>query len=151
MHRTNDELLDKLYGIANVETENHLKTCAECASRWERLSMQRTRLESSPVVSDEFLAAQRRKIYARIEEKPPVWWHAMFSQKGFAAGLAALLVVAGGLAFFSTGQAPIQAPKTVVAESQMSDTQFFAEMASIEQSPLPQPAKPIKALFVQEQ
>lgn len=150
-HWTNDQLLDKLYGISDSQAaaEFHLKDCGDCSARWERLTMQRSSVVSAAAVPEEFLAAQRRKIYARMDEKPPVWWQSIFSQNGFAASAAAVLVIVGGLAFYRSGQAPL--PHTnPVAQQEVSDSQFFAEMARIEQTSMPQAVSPIKALFVQE-
>lgn len=161
-HWTNDEMLDKLYGIAPpgvenaaqnaAETEEHLRSCSDCSARWDRLTMQRAAVTSKPEVTDSFLAAQRRRIYARMEQ-PVAWWESLFSQKGFAAGVAAILVVAGGLVFFRPASGPVPAPGTTAQTQQqeLSDAQFFSEMASIEQSSLPRAASPIKALFQQEQ
>jgi len=151
-HWTSDELLDKLYGISDADAvaESHLKDCADCSSRWQRLTMQRTSASAEPVVSEEFLAAQRRKIYARMDEKPPVWWQSVFSQKGFAASAAAVLLIVGGLAFFRSGHPSIARPVAPTQQQDVSDAQFFAEMSRIEQSSMPQAVTPIKALFVQE-
>jgi len=147
-HWTSDQLLDKLYGISDAEpaAETHLKDCPDCSARWDRLTMQRSAVLQTPQVSDEFLAAQRRKIYSRMEEKP-VWWHSLVSQKGFAASAAAVLLIVGGLAFFRTGTTPVAKP--VAQQQEVSDSQFFAEMSRIEQSAMPQAVSPIKALFVE--
>ena len=155
-HWTNDQMLDKLYGILDAEaaSETHLRDCGDCSARWERLTMQRSSVLSTPTVSgdvpEEFLAAQRRKIYTRMDEKPPVWWQSLFSQNGFAASAAAVLVIVGGLAFYRSGQTPLSHTNPVTQQQDISDSQFFAEMASIEQSSMPQAVSPIKALFVQE-
>ena len=149
-HWTSDQLLDKLYGISDAApaAETHLKDCPDCSARWDRLTMQRSAVLESPKVSDEVLAAQRRKIYARMDEKP-AWWHSLVSQKGFAASAAAVLLIVGGLAFFRTGTAPVAKPVVAVQQQEVSDSQFFAEMSRIEQSAMPQAVSPIKALFVQ--
>lgn len=151
-HWTSDQLLDKLYGISNAEAaaESHLGSCADCSARWDRLTMQRVAIVEPPAVSNDFLAAQRRSIYARMDQKPPLWWHSLFSQKGFAASAAAVLVIVGGLAFFRSGPVPLTHPTVASPQQEVSDTQFFAEMSRLEQSSMPQAVSPIKALFVQD-
>jgi hypothetical protein len=150
-HWTYDELLDKLYGIASDDAaaDSHLASCEDCSGRWGRLTMQRKSIVAKPEVPVEVLAAQRRAIYARMEARPVAWWQAPFSQKGFATGFAALLLIAGGLAFLRPAPAPAPMAKNAaqVQQPEVSDAEFFAEIASVEQSTMPRAAAPIQALF----
>jgi hypothetical protein len=134
-HLTTDELVDRLYGVG---AGGHLDECEECAERFGQLR-ERREMATEPVeASYEFLAAQRRNIYARMGEKPQArmkWLPALAA--------AAFLVVAG---VFVHHPAMQQAAKPEVV-----DPQLFADVYSMEQSMEPLAAKPIQALFDQDQ
>src|SRR5271165_2284038 len=99
-HLTNDELLHRLYGLGEAEGETnlHLRECAGCAERWRAYERRRAEtagaLDLSSDASSEYLAAQRRRIYARLEERPGgmhVRW---------APAVAAGFLLAAGLYLF---------------------------------------------------
>jgi hypothetical protein len=71
-HLSDDALIDALYGIASVEAE--VRECAWCAARWSDFQAKRTAAAEMPQVPSEVLAAQRRKIYDRIEHPARMDW-----------------------------------------------------------------------------
>jgi hypothetical protein len=133
-HLTTDELVDRLYG---VEPGGHLDECRECSARLRELEARKA-MASAPVeASYEFLAAQRRNIYARMGEKPQArmkWVPALAA--------AVCLLVAGVMT---------HRPVVQTAKPEVVDPQLFSDVYSMEQSMEPLAAKPIDALFEQEQ
>jgi hypothetical protein len=87
-----------------------------------------------PEVSPEFLAAQRRAIYRRLDQ-PRGNWFAMRWALSFAL---LLLVVAGGLTLESRHNR--RAPA-------ISDEQLFSDLSAMEQSNEPKAIQPIHGLF----
>ena len=133
-HLTNDELVDRLYGVG---TGDHLDGCRECSERFRRLSEHKAMAAEPMPASYEFLAAQRRNIYARMGEKPQA------RMKWVPALAAAVCLLAAGV-FLSH-------PASQVAKPEIVDPQLFADVYSMEQSMEPLAAKPIHALFEQDQ
>jgi hypothetical protein len=133
-HLTIDELVDRLYGVG---TGDHLNSCDQCSQRFQQLR-ERREMAAEPVpASYEFLAAQRRDIYARMGERPRArmqWVPALAA--------AACLLAAGVF---------VNRPVAQVAKPEIVDTQLFADVYSMEQSMEPLAAKPIDALFEQDQ
>jgi hypothetical protein len=133
-HLTIDELVDRLYGVG---TGDHLNSCDQCSERFQQLR-ERREMAAEPVpASYEFLAAQRRDIYARMGERPRArmqWVPALAA--------AACLLAAGVF---------VNRPVAQVAKPEIVDTQLFADVYSMEQSMEPLAAKPIDALFEQDQ
>lgn len=133
-HLTTDELVDRLYGVG---AGDHLNECDECSERFAELRQRREMAVEPVEASYEFLAAQRRDIYARMGEKPRTgmkWLPALAA--------AAFLVVAGVF---------VHHPAAQVAKPEVVDAQMFADVYSMEQSMEPLAAKPIHALFDQDQ
>ena len=89
-HLSEDALLDAVYGIAGSEAEAHLRGCADCAQRLHEWHEKRAAAAESVEISGEFLAAQRRKIYERIERPSRKHWL-------WAPGLAAACALAVGV------------------------------------------------------
>ncbi len=152
-HLTNDELLHRLYGLGEAEGETnlHLRECSECADRWRTFERRRAETAAGPEVSSEFLAAQRRGIYARLEERSSgmhVRW---------APAVAAGFLLAAGVYLFIPGPIPGRhgvartpnrpVPVAHVVHAEMSDEQLFSDVYSMEQSVEPRAAVPIHALF----
>jgi hypothetical protein len=133
-HLTIDELVDRLYGVG---TGDHLNSCDQCSQRFQQLR-ERREMAAEPVpASYEFLAAQRRDIYARMGERPRArmqWVPALAA--------AACLLAAGVF---------VNRPVAQVAKPEIVDAQLFADVYSMEQSMEPLAAKPIDALFEQDQ
>jgi hypothetical protein len=135
-HLNDDQLIERLYGVAE---HPHLDGCVPCSARFKELELRRAELVHPTTVSSEFLAAQRRKIYSRLEEKP----HAGLK---WAPALAAACAIAIGL--FVYRPTPTTVP---VTKSDSGDAQLFSEVYSMEQSTEPRAAAPIHALFEDNQ
>jgi hypothetical protein len=137
-HLTSDELVDRLYGVgAGDHLSGHLNDCGECSERFRQLRERREMAVETVPASYEFLAAQRRDIYARMGERPRArmqWVPALAA--------AACLLAAGVF---------INRPVAQVAKPEIVDPQLFADVYSMEQSMEPLAAKPIDALFEQDQ
>jgi len=94
-----------------------------------------------PEVSSEFLAAQRRSIYRRLDER-----HLNWISMRWALSLAILLlVVAGGLTLERRHKTTpaISAPVSAA----VSDDQLFSDLAAMEQSNEPKAIQPMHGLF----
>lgn len=133
-HLSADALLDGLYGLADHEP--HLRECAICAQRFSEWRRKRESAANlSTEVSSDFLAAQRRKIYERLEQPEP-------KRLRWAPALAmACLVAVGALVYHpATPPAPQQ-------RAEASDSQLFSDAYSMDQSLEPSAAAPIHALF----
>lgn len=137
-HLTSDELVDQLYGTG--DQQDHLRSCADCSERFEQLLERRKMGAESVSASQEFLAAQRRNIYARMGERRQ-------SQTKWVPTLAAgvLLVAAGVFAY-----RPADHQAMPVAKPEIDQAQLFSDVYSMEQSMEPNAAKPIHALFEQD-
>ncbi|HTD45583.1 MAG TPA: hypothetical protein VK687_15455 [Bryobacteraceae bacterium] len=140
-HLSNDALLDMLYGLNSHEP--HLRECAVCAERFSELRRRREILASavdlSREVSSDFLAAQRRKIYARLARPGPKrlrWAPAL------APALAMICLVAVGMLVYHPAT-----PPTPKQHGEVSDSQLFSDAYSMDQSLEPSAAAPIHALF----
>ena len=65
-HWTDEQLIDHLYGVGPAD--GHLDQCELCRDRLTALEVRRQQVSMAEPVSDDFLAAQRRAIYARLSE-----------------------------------------------------------------------------------
>jgi hypothetical protein len=131
-HLTTDELVDRLYGVG---ASDHLDHCRECSERFRQLCDRKAMAAETRPASYEFLAAQRRNIYARMGEKPQT------GLKWVPAVAAAVCLVAAGVFVYRPAQAP---------RPEITDAQLFSDVYSMEQSMEPLAASPIHALFEQE-
>ena len=141
-HLSEDALLDAVYGIAGSAAEAHLRRCADCAQRLQEWHEKRAAAVESVEnieISGEFLAAQRKKIYERIERPSRKHWL-------WAPGLAAACALAIGV--FVYHPAPKEQPRR---NAEISDAQLFGEVYSMEQSLEPTAAAPARALFEEQQ
>jgi hypothetical protein len=133
-HLTGGELIAKLY---SAESE----TCPECRVRLLALEGLRVEAAASEEVSAEFLARQRRTIYARMgaRSRPLL---------GLAPALATAAVVALAIGLFvrQPARQPARTP-VIAAQAEVGDSQLFSELVSMEQSAEPRAALPIRALF----
>ncbi len=97
----------------------------------------RTQSLPEPEVSSEFLAAQRRVIYRRIEEPRRNWMSIRW-----ALSLAMLvLMVAGGLTLERRHKSAPGIP------SATADEQLFSDLSAMEQRNEPKAIQPIHGLF----
>jgi predicted anti-sigma-YlaC factor YlaD len=135
-HLSNDELLNRLYGVSQDQTsdDGHLESCPQCARRWQEMRERRALSiqESGIEVPEQFFSAQRNAIYARLEKASPRRW--LWAPAAVAAG--------GLLAVGLFVHRPATPPR---AES--TDVQLFSDVYSMEQSAEPAAAAPIHALF----
>jgi hypothetical protein len=141
-HLKMDELVDRLYGVVadgDVSRDEHLKSCVDCQSRWNEMRRLKAEIAAPAPVSNDFLAAQRRKIYSRLDEKPR-------TSLAWAPALAATALLAIGIAVYRPAATPIH-----LAQPDAADTQLFAEVYSMEQSAEPSVAAPIHTLFEDNQ
>ena len=138
-HLSEDALLDAVYGIAGNAAETHLRRCVDCAQRLQEWHEKRAAAVESVEISSDFLAAQRKKIYERIERPSRKHWL-------WAPGLAAACALAIGL--FVYHPAPKEQPRR---HAEISDAQLFGEVYSMEQSLEPAAAAPARALFEEQQ
>ena len=132
-HLQDDELLDQIYGLA--DNHSHLESCNECARRWSALQERRTRLVSAEELPNDFLASQRRTIYARLGEQPG-------RQMRWVPAVAAACLFAIGVFIFRPAETQRPDP---------SDAQLFSDVYSMEQLTEPRAAAPIHALFEDNQ
>ena len=137
-HLSEDALLDAVYGIAGNDADAHLRGCTDCAQRLHEWQEKRASTVASIEIPGEFLAAQRRKIYERIERPSRKHWL-------WAPGLAAACALAVGI--FVYHPAP-QQPVNKAAE--ISDAQLFGDIYSMEQAVEPAAAAPARALFEEQ-
>ena len=121
MHRSSVELLDQLYGLAG--RDGHLEGCAECGKRLEEMNAARRRSagEARAALPADFLAAQRARIWQRVEEGP---WRRMLV-KPLPAAAAAAVILAGFLLWSPGKPAPYP------------DDQLLADVAAAVAPPLP--------------
>ena len=138
-HLNHDELLECLYGIGRREAHAHLLECKECAGRYAACERRRSEAVAPVEVSSDFLAAQRRTIYAQLQQPPR-------SQAKWAPALAAGLLLALGLFLGWPSVNPPERPAPAV-KAEISDEQLFSDVYSIEESIEPRAAAPIQRLF----
>ena len=133
-HLTTDQLIDRVYGLNTlVNDDDHISECPECAARLKAIETKRRDVTQSSPVSSEFLAAQRRAIYSRIDRPAP-------RRLRWVPALAA----AGALAVVALVH---QTPAPPVTHPEPNDAQLFSEVYSMEQSTEPAAAAPIHQLF----
>ena len=136
-HFSEDELLDRLFGISS-RSDSHLDACAECRASWNVLSkaraaeLRRTQLD----LPESFLMQQRMNVMNRIERRVSRNW-----LPGPAPALALAMLCAIAVLLVRPAPAPVE----------VSDAQFFSEVYSVAESTQPNSAAPIQNLFQGEQ
>jgi len=136
-HWTDDQLIDHLYGVGPAD--GHLPGCKQCHARFAALEVRFKTTLAEPV-SDEFLAAQRRAIYARLSG-PHSWWNDLPVRK-LAAAAAMLLVLAGSVTFYESRQ------QRELAEAR-ADVQLAQDASRMCTESEPLATAPLKGLFVE--
>jgi hypothetical protein len=103
----------------------------------------RGRLQSlpEPEVSSEFLAAQRRSIYRRLDEP-----HRNWIPMRWALSLAMLLLVFAGGLTLERGHKTAPAVSATMS-APVSDDQLFSELSAMDRSSEPKAIQPIHGLF----
>jgi hypothetical protein len=134
---TEDDLIDRMYGLSEVPAELQAawESSAEYQREWDAVRSERRR-SAEAEVEGSFLAEQRRRIWARLERRDPVW------PKWVSAGVATAALCAAVFLYN-----PRQAEVAVAPE--VSDAQFFAEIANLEQSLEPRAVRPVRGLFAE--
>ena len=142
-HLTNDELLDRMYGLGESAVPQHLRECEECSSRLQALERRRAEVAAvAPPVSNEFLMAQRRTVYSRLDQTAS--GHVRWAPAALAA--ACLLVMSVFLARPHLAYRPAHLPDPAPGV-ELNQEQLFSDLYSMEQSVEPRAAAPIHGLF----
>lgn len=138
-HWTDEQLIENLYGLG--PDDRHLEGCAVCQERLSVMQANRRALEveSSQDVSFDFLAAQRRQIYAKLTQ--PVRWWSRFEIRRWVSAGATVLAVGGGLLLYEENH------RQQLMDNKVSDAQLAQEVSSMVQDSEPQPTAPLEELF----
>ncbi len=140
-HWTDDQLIAYLYGVG--PENRHVDVCADCEARLSRMQSVRQSCTAEEI-SPDFLAAQRRSIYAQLTQSE-TW----FAKNGFTAlrwrrwapaGAASLLLGAG--VFWYQERESRQ-----VYNNSLSDAQLAQDVSTMSQNTEAQPTAPLQALF----
>jgi anti-sigma factor RsiW len=137
-HWTNEQLIEHLYGVA---ADQHLDACPDCQARLSSMQARRQAVETNSSEDDasfEVLAAQRRRIYARLSEPRPFWSDARLRR--WASAAAMIAVLGGGFLVYEDH-------KQQVMDNKISDAQLAQEVSSMAQESEPQPTAPLQVLF----
>jgi hypothetical protein len=110
-------------------------------NKFEDWLLRQTRNQPEPEVSSEFLAAQRRSIYKRIESSPRRW----FLRRWALSFAMLLLMVAGGVTLGLHYKTTPAAPPA--SSAQVSDDQLFSDLAAMDESSEPKAIQPMHGLF----
>lgn len=140
-HWTDDELIAHLYGVG--PEGDHLRECRACQARLSAMQSHRETVERIPSkqadVSSEFLAAQRRQIYAKIAE-PVRWWSGTHMRR-LTSAAATLLVLGGGLMVFEEHH------EQQLMNDRVTDAQLAEQVSNMAQDSEPVSTAPLQALF----
>lgn len=132
-HWTEEDITQWLYGVR--EDSSHLDDCELCRGRAAQAKNRRREVLAAPQeVSAEFLANQRRMIYARMEQGKS------YVRYRLAASLA-LVVLAAVMSFnllHRSAYTPLASP---------ADERLYSDMVAIDQSSEPRAIQPIQNLF----
>jgi hypothetical protein len=134
-HWTENDFTEWLYGL---KSGSHLDECAACSRTARSLELRKAQATQGPEVSSDFLAEQRRTIYARLD-RPRHW-----TQSRWILSFAMLVMVV--LAGFGLLH---ERPSTTTPLASPADEKLFSDLASIDQSNEPRAIKPIESLFEQ--
>ncbi|MFL6450559.1 MAG: hypothetical protein ACJ746_23195 [Bryobacteraceae bacterium] len=141
MHLTHEQLIEDLYGVGSASS--HLDGCEECQSRRSVLLANRQALEAARStdsgVRGDFLAAQRRAIYEKLEARTVC--HSRLGWPRWAPVALTLFVLGTGVAVYEKQHAG----KPAVI--QVSDAQLALEVSKMSQDWQAEPAAPLEGLF----
>jgi predicted anti-sigma-YlaC factor YlaD len=130
-HWTENDFEQWLYGLK--EADSHLETCRECRAELDRLRTVRRDTLARHAISEEFLAAQRRNIYSRLNRPSR-----NFAPLRWALSVAMVLLVVVGLTLPRFMKSPV---------TLTNDEQLFSDLARIEQTSEPKAIQPLHKLF----
>lgn len=136
-HWTDDELLAHIYGIG--PSGNHLQECADCRSRLSAMQSNRQSLETAEQVGNDFLAAQRRAIYRRIERREH-WWNSLAVRR-WAAGMTTACVLGGALFMYDQNR------QMRLAQERVNDARLMQEVATMASDTSTSSMAPLEGLF----
>ncbi len=141
-HLDENEVLAWLYAEEDGRVSQHMAECASCREHAGHLRAQRALFEeqypAGEEVNFEFLAAQRRSIYARIDRQQRAGW--LFAmQRWVTAGSLATALIAGVVL--------VEQHYTQDRQPSISDSQLAAEVNQFANDSTPPPTQPITALF----
>lgn len=138
-HWTDEQLIEHLYGL--TDDARHVDACADCQARLSSMRARRHVVEKHSVDEDasfEFLAAQRRKIYAKLTEPRHFWSDGRLRR--WASAAATVAVLGGGFLVYEDH-------RQQVMDNRVSDAQLAQEVSSMAQESEPQPTAPLQVLF----
>jgi len=118
-----------LYGLK--ERDSHVDECGHCRGELMRLESRRAEIIAQPEVSHEFLAAQRRAIYRRLDERPS---HRVAMRWVLSAAM--MLVMIFGVTI----------ERRLHTAPAISDEQLFSDLTAMDQRE-PKAIQPIDGLF----
>ncbi len=135
-HWNDEQLVAHLYGVG--PEDGHLDMCPSCAERWEAIRLRHKNISAAATeVPEEYLAAQRRAIRARLGEKRHAW------PKVLVPVLATLL-----LAVIVVVYRPARVPAPVAEK--VSDSQLFDDVFQRVSGTEPIAMGPIRSLFEEQ-
>lgn len=158
-HINDDVFIDALYGVSAIDLGACdigacVRECPVCAERWNALQERRGVITAPLEIGMETLAAQRAKIYRRIEN--PSLWEKISDWTGplVAGAAAACFLAISVLAHNSATPVPTADSSTaivstagVVATAGISDMQLYSDVYAMEQSFEPSAAASFGVLF----
>ncbi len=147
-HWTTDHFIEYLYGLRL--DDGHLASCVACAAKLQELQNSRAAVEAEwtahDAISFDLLAAQRRRIYAAIQE-PRRWW-SLAGRPQLASAAVVVTLLAGGATLvehkYASGPSTPAVPKVA---NTLSDSQLAEEVSSFADSAEPNAAAPLQQLF----
>ena len=139
-HLTDDQLLDRLYGISSGEGA-HLENCPDCQSRWSLLQQRRDMLANLAPPSSGDLHRQRLRIQQRLDRSPAAW------KRVWAPAAVAIVLLTG---LWVTRPRQVDSPPAALEEAtQMIEVGWFEDTYSATRIMEPRAASPIRELFME--
>lgn len=147
-HWSDEELIHHLYGIGPAD--RHVSGCPECRGRLDAMQASRREIEAGYRPEDalphEWLAAQRRSIYQRLDKAARPWWAS--PGRGWASAALALVLLGGGITVYRDPQLLQSHPPVKQSERpKVSDAELANQVSQIADNSEPSPAAPLEALF----
>ncbi len=153
-HWTDEQMIDHLYELG--PQDGHLVQCVACRNRLASLKQNRLNAERALLASEptaELLAAQRRRIYARLEQQQNTQGAGPFMARvpRWASATAVVVFLGGALFLAEDGSRITSRGHSVPAQqtAAISDAQLASEVSQLAASPEPSPTKPLQALFAE--
>jgi hypothetical protein len=135
-HWSDEQLVARLYGIG--PEDGHLEVCPSCARRWEAIRCRYESLRPAAIdVPEEYLAAQRRAIRARLGAKRHPF------PRVLVPVLVTLLLAAIVIVYKP-------APTPPPAAEKASDSQLFDDVFRMVSGTEPNAIGPIRSLFEEQ-